>query len=115
MKLKTTIGHAALVAAVAMFAANASETLIWDDRPASADRTGSKADDKSDEWECSWYPLGNGRLGCMVDGDPWRLCIQFNVDSLWTGDENVSTDAGDATRGARVQLRLQVRRLDRSV
>ena len=41
-----------------MFAANASETLIWDDRPASADRTGSKADDKSDEWECSWYPLG---------------------------------------------------------
>lgn len=40
-------------------------------------------------WEKEAYPLGNGRLGCMVFGGVEEERIQFNVDSLWTGDENL--------------------------
>ena len=43
-------------------------------------------------WSSHALPLGNGRLGCMVFGDPFRERVQFNVDSLWTGDENPSGD-----------------------
>lgn len=59
-----------------------ADDVIWDDRP-------------GDKWENSWYPLGNGRLGCMVDGGTRKLRIQFNVDSLWTGDKNLTKDIGD--------------------
>jgi alpha-L-fucosidase len=41
-------------------------------------------------WEKEAFPLGNGRLGCMVFGGLEEERIQFNVDSLWTGDENLS-------------------------
>jgi len=41
-------------------------------------------------WEKEAFPLGNGRLGCMVFGGVPEERIQFNVDSLWTGDENLS-------------------------
>ena len=68
---------------LAVFAAQGEENMIWDDTPA------------SDNWERSWYPLGNGRLGCMVDGGARKLRIQFNVDSLWTGDKNLTKDIGD--------------------
>lgn len=40
-------------------------------------------------WEKEAFPLGNGRLGCMVFGGIEEERIQFNVDSLWTGDENL--------------------------
>ena len=63
-------------------AAASAEDKIWDDRP-------------GDKWENSWYPLGNGRLGCMVDGGARKLRVQFNVDSLWTGDKNLTKDIGD--------------------
>ena len=68
--------------ALACCSAFGAENLIWDDRP-------------GDKWESSWYPLGNGRLGCMVDGGARKLRIQFNVDSLWTGDKNLTNDIGD--------------------
>ena len=35
---------------LAVFAAQGEENMIWDDTPA------------SDNWERSWYPLGNGRF-----------------------------------------------------
>ncbi len=73
---------AAMLSAGTALAASADE-VIWDDRPGT-------------DWESTWYPLGNGRLGCMVDGGARRLRIQFNVDSLWTGGENVSTAVSDA-------------------
>ncbi len=41
-------------------------------------------------WASQALPLGNGRLGCMVFGGPFNEHVQFNVDSLWTGDENPS-------------------------
>jgi alpha-L-fucosidase 2 len=40
-------------------------------------------------WEAHALPLGNGSLGCMIFGGVGREQIQFNVDSLWTGDENM--------------------------
>jgi alpha-L-fucosidase 2 len=43
-------------------------------------------------WEKEAFPLGNGRLGCMVFGGTDEERIQFNVDSLWTGDENQTGD-----------------------
>lgn len=35
-------------------------------------------------------PIGNGRMGCMVFGGTAEERLQFNEDSLWTGDENPS-------------------------
>ncbi len=61
---------------------NGLENEIWDNRPGS-------------NWESSWYPLGNGSLGCMVDGGVKELKLQFNVDSLWTGDKNLTNDIHD--------------------
>lgn len=42
------------------------------------------------KWSAEALPLGNSRLGCMVFGGVERERIQFNEDSLWTGDENPS-------------------------
>jgi alpha-L-fucosidase 2 len=47
---------------------------IWDIHPASS-------------WMTEAYPMGNGRMGGMVFGGISREHIQFNEQSLWTGDE----------------------------
>jgi alpha-L-fucosidase 2 len=39
------------------------------------------------EWEKEALPIGNGRLGAMIFGGVPQEHIQFNEDSLWTGDE----------------------------
>ncbi len=39
-------------------------------------------------WPREYLPLGNGSLGGMLSGGTEREHIQFNVDSLWRGDEN---------------------------
>jgi len=67
----------ALVVALADFGLSASPLVILDDKPAR-------------QWASEAYPLGNGRLGCMVFGGVERERIQFNEDSLWTGDRNPS-------------------------
>ncbi len=41
-------------------------------------------------WESQALPVGNGRLGAMVFGNPWNERIQFNEISLWTGGDNPS-------------------------
>jgi len=40
-------------------------------------------------WERNALPLGNGRLGAMLFGDPAADRVQFNEISLWTGNEEV--------------------------
>jgi alpha-L-fucosidase 2 len=35
-------------------------------------------------------PIGNGRLGAMVFGDPLKERLQFNDITLWTGGANES-------------------------
>ncbi len=39
-------------------------------------------------------PIGNGRMGGMVFGGTAQERVQFNEDSLWTGDENPTGDYG---------------------
>ena len=70
-------------AAMCALAAFGATNVITDDKPGT-------------DWESTWYPVGNGSLGAMVDGGRERLRIQFNVDSFWTGDENISSDTDDA-------------------
>lgn len=53
------------------------ESILWYKQPAK-------------NWEKEALPVGNGRLGCMVFGGVERERIQFNEDSLWTGDDNPS-------------------------
>jgi alpha-L-fucosidase 2 len=38
-------------------------------------------------WGSSVYPIGNGRLGATIYGGMAEEHIQFNEDTLWTGDE----------------------------
>ena len=45
---------------------------LWYDEPASI-------------WEEA-LPIGNGRLGAMVFGNPFHECIQVNEESLWAGE-----------------------------
>lgn len=47
---------------------------LWDDKPAT-------------DWMTQYYPIGNGRLGAMLSGGVAQDHIQFNEQSLWTGDE----------------------------
>lgn len=48
--------------------------FLWDDRPAK-------------DWMTEAYPIGNGRIGAMIFGGVNQEHIQFNENSLWTGDE----------------------------
>lgn len=79
----------AAVLALTAFTGTCGDAVIWDDRPAATNK-----------WSSEWYPLGNGELGCMIDGGTKTLRIQFNVDSFWTGDKNVSSDVSDESAGA---------------
>ena len=60
-------------------AAAAPDLVLWYDRPAKT-------------WMTEALPIGNGRLGAMIFGGVAAERIQFNEDSLWTGDENPSGD-----------------------
>ena len=57
--------------------------IIWSKEPAK-------------DWN-EGYPIGNGRLGCMVLGDPFRDRISLNHDRLWRNfwtyqDHNLAPD-----------------------
>jgi alpha-L-fucosidase 2 len=49
-------------------------------------RYDAPAPDTADGWEREALPIGNGRLGAMVFGQPAREHLQFNDITLWTGD-----------------------------
>ncbi|SDF78137.1 alpha-L-fucosidase 2 [Pedobacter terrae] len=48
---------------------------MWDNQPAK-------------QWMTEAYPIGNGRIGGMIFGGVNQEHIQFNDNTLWTGDEN---------------------------
>lgn len=80
MNAKSLIAGIALILTTATdFLCSAADFTIWFDKPAK-------------KWSEEALPLGNGRLGCMVYGGIQKEQIQFNEDSLWTGDENPSGD-----------------------
>jgi len=47
------------------------------------------APDNSQGWEREALPIGNGRIGAMIFGQPAREHLQFNDITLWTGDDKV--------------------------
>ena len=55
-----------------------NDMKIWDNRPAKT-------------WMEDAYPIGNGRIGGMIFGGIQKEHIQFNDNTLWTGNE---TDRG---------------------
>ncbi len=60
---------------------------LWADKPVIV------ADDATPRegralWQDNVYPIGNGRLGATVFGEPAHERIQFNQDSLWVGNED---------------------------
>ena len=59
-----------------------SETTLWYDAPATA-------------WDEA-IPVGNGRLGAMVFGRTAAERIQFNEDTVWTGEPREYTNDGAA-------------------
>jgi alpha-L-fucosidase 2 len=56
---------------------SAADLSLWYRQPASSNRHIEEA-----------LPLGNGRMGCMISGGIARERIQFNEQSLWSGDNN---------------------------
>lgn len=56
---------------------SAAELTLWYRQPANHNRHLEEA-----------LPLGNGRMGCMISGGVARERIQFNEQSLWSGDNN---------------------------
>lgn len=48
---------------------------LWDNKPAK-------------DWMTEAYPIGNGRIGGMVFGGVSQEHIQFNDNTLWSGDES---------------------------
>lgn len=67
--------HIAVLALVSTLAAASPNggDLLWYDKPAQ-------------NWNAA-LPIGNGSLGGMIFGDPAKERIQFNEQTLWTGDE----------------------------
>jgi alpha-L-fucosidase 2 len=63
--------------ASATAADNQDSLVLWYSQPATI-------------WMTEALPIGNGRMGGMIFGGITRERIQFNEDSLWTGDENPS-------------------------
>ena len=65
------------------------QRALWSDKPVVFNESQSKnMRYAAVHWSQNVFPLGNGRLGCTVFGDPRRERIQFNEDSLWVGNED---------------------------
>ena len=69
----------AATAAITLVAASAAAPQpaksIWYDKPAN-------------DWESEALPIGNSRMGAMLFGGITEDRIQFNEQSLWSGDVN---------------------------
>jgi alpha-L-fucosidase 2 len=59
---------------------NNNKMKLWYDKPAS-------------EW-IEALPLGNGRLGAMVYGDPFHENIQVNEETVWSAGDNNNENSG---------------------
>ncbi len=55
----------------------AASPVLWYNQPAA-------------DWQKEALPIGNGRLGAMIFGGAPKERIQFNEESLWIGDEEMT-------------------------
>jgi alpha-L-fucosidase 2 len=67
---------------------SAADLTLWYRQPANDGRLLQEA-----------LPLGNGRLGCLLPGGVLRERIQFNEQSLWSGDNNWDGEYQTGDRG----------------
>ncbi|MBT8036931.1 MAG: glycoside hydrolase family 95 protein [Verrucomicrobiae bacterium] len=58
-------------------------------------------DAPAQKWENGGLPIGNGSLGGVFFGGVERGVMQFNVDSLWTGNENAAGHYRKEIKGGR--------------
>ena len=82
MKVKNYIKHATIAALLTISnATQAQDYRLWYNRPA-------------ERWTES-LPLGNGRLGAMVFGNPLVEHLQLNEETIWAGrpNDNANKDA----------------------
>jgi alpha-L-fucosidase 2 len=70
---ETYMKHSAVAQTKPLKTKNTALTL-WDNKAAT-------------DWMTQAYPIGNGRIGCMIFGGIKQEHIQFNENTLWTGDE----------------------------
>ena len=94
MKHKHTMKRALVLLLSLTLAAlpgSAAGVTLWYRQPASNTKHMEEA-----------LPLGNGRIGCMLSGGIASQRIQFNEQSLWSGDDNWdgAYDCGDHGFGA---------------
>ncbi len=70
---------APLAAATKPATASTGDLKIWFTQPAT-------------NWERQALPIGNGRLGAMIFGDPAREHLQLNENTLWSGGPRDTTN-----------------------
>jgi len=84
---RTLLLASALIATVN--AGPASHDLLWSDIPVVfPEGVEGNMGAETRIWERHVYPIGNGRLGGTLFGDPARERLQFNEDSMWVGNED---------------------------
>lgn len=75
VKMKSLFSVFVLLTTIGVLAADPGPIKLWYEQPAK-------------KWEAEALPIGNGRMGAMLFGDTKRERIQFNEQSLWSGDNN---------------------------
>src|SRR5436190_15424292 len=75
IKMKLVLTAILPLIMMASFAQNDNQLKLWYSQPAQ-------------KWEREALPIGNGRVGAMLYGGIKRERIQFNEQSLWSGDNN---------------------------
>jgi hypothetical protein len=69
------------------------ETIVMNEQLHQGQRTAGviRFDRPASVWEEA-YPIGNGKLGAMVFGDPRRERLALNEDSVWYAKGNAYPD-----------------------
>lgn len=93
--MKTNMIPAAILAGTLIGGATAgakeglTTRTLWSDQPVVFnEKQAANLRQSADVWSRQVFPIGNGRLGGTVFGDPATERIHFNEDSLWVGNED---------------------------
>src|SRR4051812_322493 len=79
IKIKSIVIICVLLAATSAYATDVKPVMLWYKQPAK-------------KWDAEALPIGNGRMGAMLFGGINAEHIQFNEQSLWSGDNNWDGD-----------------------
>jgi alpha-L-fucosidase 2 len=75
-----------LLAASSAFAGPSAQPIeLWFDKPAQMSHP--KGRESLGSIINEGLPIGNGRLGALIQGEPQRELLRLNEDSLWTGND----------------------------